>query len=206
MTRACDRFCADGQPVFCDDVPLDRSEAERAGDAEDGGSARSVGCAEVADGDAEGVFEDGVAAGELLADAGGGLPGEPGVGHGVVADEVSGCGDGADDLRALTDVAADEEEGGADVVAGEDVEKALGDDVVGAVVVGEGDFVGIAAGDEDFAEDLGLRGESGVGAATGEEAGSGESCGRRRDGGGVHYLDSSLVCCHGARAKMSSTV
>ena len=65
----------------------------------------------------------------------------------------------------LTDVAADEEEGGADVVAGEDFEKALGDDVVGAVVVGECDFVGVAAGDKDVAEELGLRGESGVGAA-----------------------------------------
>ena len=103
-----------------------------------------MGCAEVADGDAESVFEEGVAVGEFLADAGRGLPGEPGVGHGVVADEVSGCGDGADDLRALTDVIADEEEGGANVVVGEDVEKALGDDIVGAVVVGEGDFVGVA--------------------------------------------------------------
>ena len=141
MARAAIASAPIGLPVFRDDVPLDRREAERAGDAKNGGAARSVGCAEVADGDAEGVFEDGVAAGELLADAGGGLPGEPGVGHGVVADEVSGCGDGAGDLRALTDVAADEEEGGAYVVAGEDFEKALGDDVVGAVIVGEGDFV-----------------------------------------------------------------
>jgi len=122
-----------------------------------------VGCAEVADGDAEGVFEDGVAAREFLADACGGLPGEPGVGHGVVADEVSGCGDGAGDLRALTDVVADEEEGGANVVEREDFEKAFGDDVVGAVVVGEGDFVWVARGNEDLAEELGLRGERGVG-------------------------------------------
>src|SRR5260370_26187219 len=98
-------------------------------------------CAEVADGDSEGVFEEGVAAGGFLTDAGGGLPCQPGMGDGVVANEVAGRGDGAYDLRALADVAADEEEGGADVVQGEDVQKALGDDVVGAVVVGEGDFV-----------------------------------------------------------------
>ena len=105
-------------PVIGEDVPLDRSEAELTGDAKDDGTARSVGCAEVADRSAERVFEDGVAVGELLADAGRGLPGEPGVGHGVVADEMSGRGDGAGDLRALTNVAADEEEAGADVEAG----------------------------------------------------------------------------------------
>ncbi len=44
-------------------------------------------------------------------------------------------------LGALADVAADEEESGAGVVAGEDVEEALSGDVVGAVVVGEGDLV-----------------------------------------------------------------
>jgi hypothetical protein len=117
----------------------------------------------------------------------------------VVADKVSGCGDGAGDLRALTDIAADEEEGGAYVAVGEDVEKALGNDVIRAVVVGEGDFVWVAAGYENLAEELGLRRERGVGEATGEEAYRGESCGRRRDGGSVHYLSSSLVCCQGAR-------
>ena len=81
-----------------------------------------------------------------------------------------------------------------DVVPGENVEKALGDDVVGPVVVGEGDFVWVAGGDEDFAEDLGLRGKSGVGAATGE-ARSGESCGCCRNGGSVHCVNLSLVCC-----------
>jgi hypothetical protein len=79
------------------------------------------------------------------------------VGHSVVADEVAGCGDSADDLRALADVVADEEKSGADVVAGEDFEKALGDDVIGAVVVGEGDLVGVARRYEDFAEELRLR-------------------------------------------------
>ncbi len=150
----CDRLGADGFPVFGEDVPLHRCEAQGVGDVEDGRAAGSVRCAEVADWRAEGVFENGVAVGELVADASGGLPGEPGVGHGVVADEVSGRGDGADDLRALTDVVADEEEGSAVAVAGEEVEKTLGDDVVGAVVEGEGDFVWVARGDEEFAEDL----------------------------------------------------
>ena len=63
---------------------------------------------------------------------------------------------------------------------GEDVKKALGDDVVGAVVVGEGDLVWFAGGDENFAEDLRLRRQCGVGAKR-DEACSGESCGRRRD-------------------------
>ena len=189
-----DLRCADWLPVLGDDVPLDWYEAEFAGDAEDDGAAGSVGRAEVADWDAEGVFEDGVAAGELLPDAGGGVAGEPRVSHGVVADEVSGRGDSADDLRALPDEISDEEEGSADVVVREDFEKALGDDVVRAVVVGESDFVWIAAGDKDFAEDLRLRGEGGVGAATGEEARRGESYGRRRHGGNVHCVRSSLVC------------
>ena len=47
----------DGLPVLYEEVPLDGGEAELAGDAEDGGAAGSVGGAEVADGDAEGVFE-----------------------------------------------------------------------------------------------------------------------------------------------------
>ena len=84
-----------------------------------------------------------LAVGEFGADAGGGLPGEPGVGHGVVADEVSGGGDGSGDGGTLADEAADHEEGGADVVAGEDFEEALGGEVVGAVVVGEGDLFGV---------------------------------------------------------------
>ncbi len=49
-------------------------EAEFAGGAEDEWAAGSVGRAEVADGRAKGVLESGVAVGELLPDAGGGLP------------------------------------------------------------------------------------------------------------------------------------
>ena len=81
----------------------------------------------------------------------------------MVADEVAGGGDGSGDGWALADEAADHEEGGADVVLGEDFEQALGGDVVGAVVIGEGDLVGIVAGDEDSSEELGLGGEGRVG-------------------------------------------
>src|SRR6266851_7786302 len=85
------------------------------------------------------------------------------MGSGVIADEVAGGGYLADELGALADEAADEEEGGVDLVAGEDFEEALGGFVVGAVVVGEGDFVGLRRGDESGAEELGLRVEGGVG-------------------------------------------
>ena len=66
---------------------------------------------------------------------------EPGVGLGVVADEVAGGVDAADDLGTLADEAADHEEGGAGVVLGEEIEECVGGDVVRTVVVGEGDFV-----------------------------------------------------------------
>lgn len=143
---------------------------------------------EVADGCTQGVFEGCVAAGEFFADAGGGLPGQPGVGHGVVADEVAGCGDGSGKVGTLADEATDEEEGGADLVAGEDFEEAFGGGGVGTVVVGEGDLVGIGARSEDFAEDLGVRPEGGVGGCSGEKSGCCE------DGGG---FGDGLGCGHG---------
>src|ERR1700730_6100449 len=128
----------------------------------------------------ESVFECAVAAGELFADAGGGLPGEPGVCHGVVADEVSGGGYGAGDVRALTDEAADHEEGRADVVAAEECEESFGSDVVGAVVVGEGDLARALRGDQDFAEDLRAGPEGGVGARSGGGGGGGDRRRRRQ--------------------------
>ena len=154
---SCDLFRADRLPVFRNDVPLDRHEAERASECEHSRTARSMGWTEVADRDAESVFEDAVAVGELLADAGGGLPGEPWVGHRVVADEMPGRGDGTGDLRALANISADEEEAGADIELGEHVEKALSDHVIGAVVECESDFVWVVAGYQGFAEQLGFR-------------------------------------------------
>ena len=104
--------------------------------------------------------------------------------HGVVADEMAGGCDGASDVRTLTDVVADEEKGGADVVLGEDVEETFGGKVVGAVVVGEGDLVRVRSGDEELAEELGLRGESGVGDGAGSYGRGGEESG-------------CLCLCHG---------
>jgi len=179
----CDLSSGDGLPVAGEEVPLYGGEVELVRDAKDCGTTGAVGGAEVADGSAERVFDCGVAVCEFFADAGGGLPGEPGVGHGVVADEVSGGCDGASDGGTLLDVAADEEERGAGVVAGEDFEETFGGDVVGTVVVGEGDFVWVLAGYEDFAEYLGLGGECGVGEC---------ACG----GGGEKCCDSELVRCH----------
>src|SRR5271168_4038461 len=101
------------------------------------------------------------------------------MGHGVVADEVAGGGNGAGDLRTLADEAADQEERSSDFVAGEDFEEPFGSDVVGAVVVGEGDLVGVAAGDENGSEDLrlGRKGRVGEkpcgGGCRGEEGGGG---------------------------------
>ena len=60
---------SDGLPVAGEDVPVDGGEAELSGDAKDDGTARSVGRTKVADGDAESVFDGGVAAAELFADA-----------------------------------------------------------------------------------------------------------------------------------------
>ena len=152
-----DLFCSDKLPVSCDDVPLDWRETERAGDAEDCGPARSMRRTEVTDRDAESVFKKRIAPCQFFADSAGRLPCEPRMGHRVIADEMSGCSDGAGNLWTLANVAADEEEAGADVVLGEHVEKELSDDIVRAIVEREGDFVWIASGYERLAEELGLR-------------------------------------------------
>jgi len=102
------------------------------------------------------------------------------MGEGVIADEVSGGADAAGEVAAVADETSDEEEGGADVVAGEDVEQLFGAGVVGTVVVGEGVFDGVAAGEECSAEDLRGGPDGGVVVASNGEAG-GSSCGG--DGG-----------------------
>ena len=58
----CDFAGVDWLPVAREDVPVDGGEAEIAGDAKDGGTARSVGRTKVADGHADRVFDAGVAA------------------------------------------------------------------------------------------------------------------------------------------------
>ena len=155
-------------------------------DAKDNRTARAVGGPKVVDRVAECVFESVVAAGDFLTDASGGLPGEPGMRHGVVADEMSRGRDGAGDLRALTDVVADEKETGADVEAGQDIKESFGDDIVGTVVVSEGDLVWVWRGDKNFAEDLRLCRQCGVSAERRKACGSDS---RRRDCGSVHCLE-----------------
>ena len=169
----------DGFPIADDEVPLDGGEAERTGDAEDSGAAGAVRGAEKGDGTAEGVFEDFVAGFELGADAGFGVAGEAGMGHGVVAEGVAGGGDGAGESGLGADVAADEEEGGADVVAGEEIEEVRGDGGVGAVVEGEGELGGKGWGDEGGAGKLGAGRKGGIGG----EAGGGCHGGRDGEGG-----------------------
>jgi len=85
------------------------------------------------------------------------------MGLGVVADEVASVVDAANDLGTLANEAADHEEAGARVVAGEEIEEGVGGYVVGAVVVGEGYFVGVGAGDEGVTEELGAGAEGRVG-------------------------------------------
>jgi hypothetical protein len=97
---------------------------------------------------------------------------------------VAAGGDSANQGGTLADVAADHEEGGTDFVAGEDFEKAFGDKVIGAVVVGKGDLFGSAGGDEDWPEDLGLGPEGGIGASA---CGCGGKEGDRGDGGGMRH-------------------
>jgi len=145
---------AEGLPIEGHCVPLHGSEAEFGGDAQGCRAASAVREADVADGSAEHVFESLVAAAEFFADAAGGLDGEPRVGHGVVGNEVAGGVDGTDDVWTQTNELADHEEGGADVMLREYVEELWRGSVVGAVVVGEGYFFGVVAGDEGVAEEL----------------------------------------------------
>ena len=60
--------------------------------------------------------------------------------EGVVADDVAGLDDFADDFRTLLDVASDQKKSCVHVVLGEDFQQAQGVRIVGAVVVGERDL------------------------------------------------------------------
>ena len=109
----------------------------------------------------------------LLVDAAGGGEGQVGMAPGVVADEVAGGGDLADQRGLGLGAAADEEKGCADIVAGEEVEQAGRPDGVGAVVEGEGQFAGARRGDERGAEELRGGPHSRIGAAARRQAKSG---------------------------------
>ena len=105
------------------------------------------------------------------------------------------------DQRALGGgVFAEQEKGGADVVLGEDFEELGGPLGVGAVVEGEGEFVGLARGDEGGAEELGGWPEGGVGvSAAGETDGGSADCTVENCLGKFHRArDSCLIIRHGA--------
>ena len=145
-------------PVIAHHVPLHERKAEFARDAQHGGAACAVRRTHVEDGSAEDILERLTAAAKLLTDDAVRLPGEPGVRHGVVANQVTGGVDGPSDLRPLAHEAANHEERSADVVAREYVEELHGRGIVGTVVVGKGDLGWVVSGDEGAAEELRLRG------------------------------------------------
>ena len=82
---------------------------------------------------------------------------------GVIADEVSGVGDAANELRLGLGKLADHEERGAHIVLGEDVEQTRRPGGVGAVVEGEGELAGAARRDERPAKDLRGGPQGGIG-------------------------------------------
>src|SRR5580692_5521227 len=94
---------------------------------------------------------------------------------GVVADEVSGGLDAADESGLCIGVAANEEESGADVMLGENVEQPRSAGGVGTVVKGESEFTGAARGGQRESKELRARRHGGVGVAAGDEAETGES-------------------------------
>ena len=131
-----------GLPVGCHCVPGDRGEAEGSGGAQRVGSARAEGGSKEANRLAEDGFELVLGAGEFfegLAVAG---EGKVGMAPAMVGDGVAGLVHLADESGLECGVFADEEEGGAGVVAGENLEQLRGPAGIGAVVEGEGDLVG----------------------------------------------------------------
>src|SRR5580700_5096399 len=117
------------------------------------------------------------------------------MGHGVVADNVSGLVDGANDVGPLADEAPDHEEAGAELMLGEDFEQLVGTGIVGAIVEGERDLIGIAVGNESGTEELRPGREGGIDTGSGKGSNGGSDGGQRiereTEGGcqrGNHWL------------------
>lgn len=192
-----------GAPVETHGVPEYGGQTKIAGGTEDVGAASTVGRTEEAYRGAEDVLEGGVAAGEFFADAAGTLDREPGVGDGVVADEVTGSVDFADEVGTLADVAADKEEGRTQAMLREEIEQMPGPGVIGAVVVGQGELSGITARDEGMSEELRLRihrrvrtdsgGKAGCGTGAGESDEHWDQCKRVFFAGGAWYVRLSFA-------------
>ena len=119
-----------------------------------------------------------------------------GVGVRVVADGVAGGGDGARDLGALLDKAADHEKRRVNIMARQHVEQVKGVRIVGAVVEGQGQPAGRAAlSDEGAAVELRPRGHGVVAGGDGRRRAGEEgtrSC--RRDCKSVRQFVSGSVC------------
>ena len=160
-------------PVGGHGVPEDGVETEAAGDAQGLGSAGSVGRTKVADGQAGDLLQSLGGAVNLLIDAAGGGQCQVEMGPGMVADEVTGGDDLADEGGFCLSAAADEKKGGADTAAGEKFEEAGGPDGVGAVVEGEGQLAGARRSDERGAEELRGGPQGGIGEASRRQTESG---------------------------------
>lgn len=97
---------------------------------------------EVADRDTRNVLQRFAGPLQFLSHAKGRGEREVGMAPGMVADEVAGGSDAAHQIRLGLSVTANEEEGGAHIVGGQDVEQARGPGGIGAIVKGEGQLAG----------------------------------------------------------------
>lgn len=181
-------------PVVGDGVPEDRFHAQIACGAQYIGATCAERRAEVADGLAGDLGERVLGAAELLADLGGGSEGEIGVGPGMVADEVAGLVNAADEIGDDLGVAADEEKGGADVAGGQLVEQLRRPSGIRAVVEGEGEIAGALRGAERGTEEARGRPHGGVGVPAEGEAGRSERA-EARDEAGFHWREHAAFQC-----------
>ena len=87
------------------------------------------------------------------------------MGHGVVPQQMAGLLDRPGNFRTPADIAADQEEGRAHLVASQQIKQLLGVGIIRAVIEGERDFLNIGAGDHGAAEELRSRPLRGIGIA-----------------------------------------
>ena len=162
-------------PVGRHGVPEDGKQAQFPGGLQDGGAAGAKGRTKVADRPAGDLLKAFTGVAELLVNAGAGREGEVGVVPRVVADKMAGGDDAAHEVWRSMGMAAEQEKGGADIVRGEQFEKAGGPGGVWAVVEGEGQLAGPGWGDQRGAEESRARPQSGVDATARSQAGPGDT-------------------------------
>jgi len=113
-----------GVPVVSGYIPHYGLQAYLPSNVENGGAASTEGRTEEIGVLADRVLQGGFASSELPSDFGFTLEDEEGMGEGVVADGVAGLDDFASEVRALFDVASDQEKSCKDVMFGEHFEQA----------------------------------------------------------------------------------